>query len=366
MEKSGLEDCPVGVGNARKVAQDGHTQRPTRGESRERAFRALFGDEPRAATAVERGRSPLKIVDVTEFYSERGGGVRSHLTTRGQVLSERGHGHLVIAPGPRDEDAPSTSMVAPPATRARVVRIRGAPVPYDGTYHLLARFDKVRARVRFGAARRARSPFSVSRGGKRPRLRPECFADTNGLLARQPLGRVSSSVACQARRQGSIRRRRRPLGARDPLAPGAVRRCVRGWARAGSPVDAGRREERRSSSRFGVDTATFRPWPRRQGLCAPSCWRARRRGPPFWWEWGAWRSRSVGTSSLTLSGSSARAGPSFWLYSETGPSVCASSSGRPLECDFSDSIRTEGASPRRLQTRTRWYTAARARPLVSP
>jgi len=89
----------------------------------------------------------VKIVDVTEFYSERGGGVRSHLTARGHFLCQLGHDHLVIAPGPRDEDAASSATVAPRAAKARVVRIGGPSLPYDRTYHLLGRFDKIRTRV---------------------------------------------------------------------------------------------------------------------------------------------------------------------------------------------------------------------------
>jgi alpha-1,6-mannosyltransferase len=90
----------------------------------------------------------VKIVDITEFYSERGGGVRSHLTSRGHFLCQLGHDHTVIAPGPRDEDAGSRAGVAPGAGSARVVRIAGASHPYDASYHWLLRFDKIREVVR--------------------------------------------------------------------------------------------------------------------------------------------------------------------------------------------------------------------------
>jgi alpha-1,6-mannosyltransferase len=82
----------------------------------------------------------VKIVDVTEFYSQRGGGVRSHLTARGHVLCQLGHDHVVIAPGPRDEEESQGT--------SRVVRLEGPAMPYDRTYHLLGRFDKIRGRVR--------------------------------------------------------------------------------------------------------------------------------------------------------------------------------------------------------------------------
>jgi alpha-1,6-mannosyltransferase len=92
--------------------------------------------------------SGLKIVDITEFYSERGGGIRSHLTNRGRFLAEQRHSHLVIAPGPRDEDVPMGGPDATSSGRSRLVRFAGPTLPYDRTYHLLHRFDKIRRRVR--------------------------------------------------------------------------------------------------------------------------------------------------------------------------------------------------------------------------
>jgi alpha-1,6-mannosyltransferase len=90
----------------------------------------------------------LKIIDVTEFYSDRGGGIRSHLTTRGHFLCQRNHDHLVLAPGRREEDAVTGSNVAQGGTgRSRIVRFAGPALPYDRTYHLLGRLDKVRQRI---------------------------------------------------------------------------------------------------------------------------------------------------------------------------------------------------------------------------
>lgn len=72
----------------------------------------------------------MKIVDVTEFWSERGGGVRAYLT---QLLREgalRGHDVAVIAPGPRNEEVEAPSG-------GRVIRLRGPAMPYDPSYHAL-------------------------------------------------------------------------------------------------------------------------------------------------------------------------------------------------------------------------------------
>jgi alpha-1,6-mannosyltransferase len=92
----------------------------------------------------------LKIVDVTEFYSERGGGVRSHLTLKGHVLCQLGAHACVVAPGPRDEAAEACTDPRTNAS-ARVVRLKGPALPYDPTYHLLTRVDTIR---RFVAAER--------------------------------------------------------------------------------------------------------------------------------------------------------------------------------------------------------------------
>ncbi len=81
----------------------------------------------------------MKIVDVTEFWSERGGGVRAYLT---QLLGEgaiRGHDVAVIAPGARDEE----QRVA----GGRVVRLRGPAMPYDPSYHALWNPRAVRAAI---------------------------------------------------------------------------------------------------------------------------------------------------------------------------------------------------------------------------
>lgn len=89
----------------------------------------------------------MKILDVTEFYSERGGGVRSHLALKSHVLCQLGHDHVVVAPGADDRDEevvrPSGGPLAREGGSARVVRVRGPASPYDSTYHLLVRFDKI-------------------------------------------------------------------------------------------------------------------------------------------------------------------------------------------------------------------------------
>ncbi|HEY3592318.1 MAG TPA: glycosyltransferase [Polyangiaceae bacterium] len=89
----------------------------------------------------------MKIIDLTEFYSERGG-VRTHLDQKGRILRRLGHEHVIIAPGLKDEvsDLPPVDVEA--RGSARVHRVAGPTLPYDPNYHLLWRLDKVGRIVR--------------------------------------------------------------------------------------------------------------------------------------------------------------------------------------------------------------------------
>src|SRR5262245_60043078 len=78
----------------------------------------------------------MKLLDVTEFYSQRGGGVRTHLTQKAAAAAAAGHEHLVIAPGPRGAEDPGVRYVPGPS------------LPYDPTYHLLWRVGEVRRVIR--------------------------------------------------------------------------------------------------------------------------------------------------------------------------------------------------------------------------
>jgi alpha-1,6-mannosyltransferase len=217
----------------------------------------------RKATA-DPERLDVKIVDVTEFYSQRGGGVRSHLTTRGHFLCQLGHEHLVIAPGPRDEDAPSSTSVAPPEGRARVVRIAGIALPYDRTYHLLVRFDKVRSLVRaeWPDVLEAHSPYvaaaSVVACGRRSARIRTTFWHANHLetYVRPALGKVigaAASTAATSRLSSGIGALLAPfdatfvagIGQANLLRAAGVRRVVR--------------------VPFGVDVSTFSPLMRTAG-----------------------------------------------------------------------------------------------------
>ncbi len=82
----------------------------------------------------------MRIVDLAEFYSERGGGVRSYLDKLLVAAERHGHELLVIAPGPRDEERRLSPC-------ARIVRYRAPRLPYDGTYHAPIRLRTMRRLV---------------------------------------------------------------------------------------------------------------------------------------------------------------------------------------------------------------------------
>lgn len=83
--------------------------------------------------------SPMKVLDLGEFYSERGGGVRSYLSKMLRAAEARGHELVVVAPGPRDEEVREAG--------GRIVRYAGPPMPYDPTYHWPLRADRMRTIV---------------------------------------------------------------------------------------------------------------------------------------------------------------------------------------------------------------------------
>lgn len=79
----------------------------------------------------------MKVLDLAEFFSERGGGVRAYLTQLLREGAARGHEMVVVAPGPRDEEVVQQG--------GRVIRLRGPAMPYDPSYHALWRVRDARA-----------------------------------------------------------------------------------------------------------------------------------------------------------------------------------------------------------------------------
>jgi alpha-1,6-mannosyltransferase len=86
----------------------------------------------------------MRIVDVNEFYSPTGGGVRTYIDRKMGILADRGHELIVVAPGREDREEER-------AGGGRVIFRRSPPMPFDKNYGLfwdaepihalLARFD---------------------------------------------------------------------------------------------------------------------------------------------------------------------------------------------------------------------------------
>jgi len=82
----------------------------------------------------------MKILDLCEFYSERGGGVRSYLTKLGTYAEKAGHELVIVAPGPRDETVRDGGAI--------IERYSAPRMPYDPTYHMPLRLGRMRELIR--------------------------------------------------------------------------------------------------------------------------------------------------------------------------------------------------------------------------
>lgn len=82
----------------------------------------------------------MKILDLCEFYSDRGGGVRSYLGKLAHAASAAGHELTIVAPGSKDE-------VEHLADGAVLHRFKSPPMPYDPTYYFPWRVDVMRELV---------------------------------------------------------------------------------------------------------------------------------------------------------------------------------------------------------------------------
>ncbi|MBY0521346.1 MAG: glycosyltransferase [Sphingomonas sp.] len=71
----------------------------------------------------------MRIVDVNEFYSPTGGGVRTYIDRKMTIMAEMGHELIVIAPGRADsiEERPGGG---------RIIYVRAPRLPFDANYGL--------------------------------------------------------------------------------------------------------------------------------------------------------------------------------------------------------------------------------------
>jgi alpha-1,6-mannosyltransferase len=71
----------------------------------------------------------LKVVDVAEFYAERGGGVRTYIHQKLAYAQRSGHEVVIVAPGPQDGEEARGG--------GRIVWVKGPPMPFDPRYYVL-------------------------------------------------------------------------------------------------------------------------------------------------------------------------------------------------------------------------------------
>ncbi len=71
----------------------------------------------------------MRIVDVNEFYSPTGGGVRTYLDRKMAILADQGHELIVVAPGREDREERRPGG-------GRVIWRRSPPMPFDRNYRL--------------------------------------------------------------------------------------------------------------------------------------------------------------------------------------------------------------------------------------
>lgn len=70
----------------------------------------------------------MRVVDVAEFYSPTGGGVRTYIDRKFEAAAQLGHELFVIAPGPRDHFEPRPA--------GGVIQVRAPRLPFDANYHV--------------------------------------------------------------------------------------------------------------------------------------------------------------------------------------------------------------------------------------
>lgn len=79
----------------------------------------------------------MRILDITEFYSPLGGGVKTYLTAKAEWLAKQPDvSHTIVLPGERDQE---TAL-----GRSRVVLLSGPGVPASPGYHFLTRGRRIR------------------------------------------------------------------------------------------------------------------------------------------------------------------------------------------------------------------------------
>lgn len=73
----------------------------------------------------------MKIADITEFYSEHGGGVRTYVTQKLEASARMGHETIIVAPGAADREERLPG--------GKIVWVKAPVLPVDRRYHIFTR-----------------------------------------------------------------------------------------------------------------------------------------------------------------------------------------------------------------------------------
>ncbi len=71
----------------------------------------------------------MKIVDVAEYYSDGGGGIRTYINAKMAAAAKHGHEVVVIAPGREDREEPRLG--------GKIIWVKGPAMPFDDRYGIL-------------------------------------------------------------------------------------------------------------------------------------------------------------------------------------------------------------------------------------
>ncbi len=77
----------------------------------------------------------MKIIDVAEFYTDQGGGVKTYINQKLAAAERLGHEMIVIAPGRKSGEEERHG--------GRVIWVRGPRLPFDPRYVILWRQKEV-------------------------------------------------------------------------------------------------------------------------------------------------------------------------------------------------------------------------------
>lgn len=82
----------------------------------------------------------MKLLDITNFYGEQSGGVRTYLDRKIEYIKKRGDiEHTLIIPGERDE--------VTQRGRTKILRLKGTRVPFYPSYRLVLNIPKIKRKI---------------------------------------------------------------------------------------------------------------------------------------------------------------------------------------------------------------------------